>query len=126
MVPDFNDRRQHIRPHLQFRYVLRRVLLRAMRRHGLIPATAASWGRIPGPTFFTILDPRRIYDVSREPKRGYQRGTLLRLHSVPWVGRLTQLVLEYGLATDNSRVLPPATGRARKSASLRGQGTKRR
>lgn len=83
---DVNDRVRVLR-------LVQRLLLRDMRRQNLSLRRAARRGGVPLGTLYLVLDPARVSDPNKQPKRCLRKSTLLLLKAMPWLGPMASTTL---------------------------------
>lgn len=54
-------------------------------------------------SFHYVLDPERVFDPAKRPKRHMRHATLLQLRQIPWLGRRTKRVLDGRIAASARR-----------------------
>lgn len=86
--------------------IVKALLRRDMKRHGLSLRRASAEGRISIGTLRSFVNGRRIEDPKKQPKRGVHHGTILHLRGMPWIGPLTAKPLDRLLAATPRQVGP--------------------
>ena len=83
--------------------VLQRLIRGDMERQRLSLRMAAKTGPISIGSLSALLDPERIADPNKQPKRPARRSTLLHVKSLRWTSPRTRSVIDRLLATDRTR-----------------------
>lgn len=83
--------------------VLQGLFRRDMKRQGLSLREAAHRAGMSISSFHYVLDPKRVTNSAKRPKRHMRHATLLQLRQIVWLRRRTKRVLDARIAASARR-----------------------